>query len=94
MRKLILAGLAAASLVAGAGTAFGQTVVVERWGHWDPAWGAEPGPPPRVIARHWRHREHMWYAHVHRCMVHEGYDWHRDRYRDEHHRWVVCHDED
>jgi hypothetical protein len=91
MRKLILAGLAAASLVGAAGAAAAQTVVVERYGHWDPAWGAEPGPPPHAMARHWRHREHMWYEHVHRCMARERYDWHHDRYWD-HGRWHACAD--
>jgi len=91
MRKLIIAGLAAASLVGSASAALGQPVVVERYGHWDPAWGAEPGPPPRAMARHWRHREHMWYEHVHRCMTHERYDWHRDRYWDRGH-WRSCAD--
>jgi len=91
MRKLILAGLAAASLMGGAGAAAGQTVVVERWGHWDPTWGADPGPPPRAAWRHWRHRENRWYQHVHSCMVHERYDPRRDRYW-EHRRWVTCRD--
>jgi hypothetical protein len=91
MRKLIIAGLAAASLIGGAGAAVGQPVVVERWGHWDPTWGAEPGPPPRALARHWRHRENHWYEHVHTCMNRERYDWHRDRYWDNGH-WSACND--
>jgi hypothetical protein len=91
MRKLIVAGLAAASLMGGAGSALGQPVVVERWGHWDPTWGADPGPPPRAIARHWRNHEGRWYQHVHSCMVREHYDPRRDAYRVGH-RWVVCRD--
>ncbi|MDB5441886.1 MAG: hypothetical protein JWP86_1155 [Phenylobacterium sp.] len=90
MRKLIIAGLAAASLLGGAGVAVGQPVV-ERWGHWDPTWGADPGPPPRALARHWRHRENHWYEHVHNCMGRERYNPHRDMYW-EHRRWVPCRD--
>lgn len=91
MRRMLMAGLAAAMLAGSAGVAGAQTVVVERWGHWDPAWGADPGPPPRVVARHWRHRENHWYEHVHRCMVHERYNPRRDMYF-EHRRWVTCRD--
>jgi hypothetical protein len=88
MRRVILAGLAAASLVGAAGAAVAQP---ERWGHWEPAWGPDPGPPPRALARHWRHRENLWYAHVHRCMVREHYDVRRDSYRVGR-RWVSCRD--
>lgn len=46
MRKLLFATLAAAALMgAAAGSATAQPVVVERYGHWDPAWGAAPPPP-------------------------------------------------
>ena len=97
MRKLIIAGLAAASVIGGAGAALGQPVVVERWGHWDPAWGADPGPPPHAMWRRWHHRENAWYGHVHNCMVrYQRYDWRRDMYY-EGHRWVRCgrdHDHD
>ena len=86
MRRVILAGLALASLV-GAGSAVAQ----ERWGHWDPTWGPDPGPPPGAVAHHWRHRENQWYAHVHQCMGRSHYDAHRDMYRVGH-RWVSCRD--
>jgi hypothetical protein len=88
MRRLILAGLALASLAGAAGTAAAQP---ERWGHWDPAWGADPGPPPGAVARHWRHRETRWYGHVHNCMARQHYDPRRDMYQVGH-RWVACHD--
>jgi hypothetical protein len=94
MRKLILAGLAAAAMCAGAGAANAQTVVVqERWGHWDPTWGRDPGPPPHAMWRHWRGHEDRWYGHVHTCMVryHSHYDYRRDMYRVGH-RWVRCRD--
>lgn len=95
MRKLLFAGLAAATLVTGATvttTATAQTVVVERYGHWDPAWGASP-PPPMHRWHNWRgDRERMWYGHVHNCMVrYHGYDARRDMYR-EGRRWVRCSD--
>jgi hypothetical protein len=89
MRKLILAALAGATLV-GAGAASAQ-VVVERYGHWDPAWGAAPPPPPARVT-YWRHHRHEneWYEHVHNCMTHERYDARRDMYF-EHRHWVACH---
>lgn len=95
MRKLLMAGLAAAMLAGTAGVASAQTVVVERWGHWDPTWGvAPPPPPPRVV--YWRHHEHDrdWYGHVHHCMVtYHRYDPRRDMYY-EGSRWVPCRDYD
>ena len=93
MRKLILAGLAATAMCAGVGAASAQTVVVqERWGHWDPTWGHEPGPPPHAMWRHWRGHEANSYGHVHNCMVrYHTYDAHRDMYRVGH-RWVACRD--
>jgi opacity protein-like surface antigen len=91
MRKLLFATLAAAALMgAAAGSATAQPVVVERYGHWDPAWGAAP-PPPMHRWHRWRGHEAEWYGHVHTCMVHKGYDPHRDMYR-EGHRWVSCAD--
>ena len=91
MRKVITAGLAAVALAGAAGAANGQTVVVERYGHWDPAWGAVP-PPPRAAWRHWRGHEANWYGHVHQCMVkYRYYDPARDMYRVGK-RWVACHD--
>jgi hypothetical protein len=91
MHRLILAALAAASLAGAAGAAAAQPLPAERWGHWDPAWGARPGPPPRAIAHHWRARENMWYGHVHTCMARPHYDPRRDMYRVGR-RWVVCAD--
>jgi hypothetical protein len=88
MRKILLAGFAAASFL---GAASGAMAQPERWGHWDPTWGPDPGPPPPGIARHWRHREVHWYEHVHRCMVHKGYDVTRDGYLVGR-RWVTCRD--
>jgi hypothetical protein len=92
MRRLILAGLAATALVSG-GAASAQTVTVqERWGHWDPTWGHQPGPPPHAMWRHWRGHEANYYGHVHNCMVrYHTYDAHRDMYRVGH-RWVACRD--
>ncbi len=95
MRNLLTAGLAAASLITGAtaftGVAGAQTVVVERYGHWDPTWGAAP-PPPMRRWRHWRGHEANWYNHVHGCMVrYHGYDARRDMYR-EGRRWTMCRD--
>jgi hypothetical protein len=94
MRKMMTASLAALML-AGAGMASAQTVVVhERWGHWDPTWGADPGPPPHRYWRHWRGHEADWYGHVHNCMVKfQRYDPRRDMYY-EGHRWVPCRDVD
>lgn len=97
MRKLLTAGLAAALIAGAAGvagaTAAQTTVVVERYGHWEPAWGAAP-PAPLHRWRHWRGHEHEWYGHVHSCMTrYSTYDAHRDMYRVGH-RWVMCHDED
>ena len=88
MRKLITAALAGAALIGAAGAAAAQ----ERYGHWDPAWGDQPPPPPARVAR-WRHHQHdaEWYQHVHNCMAHERYDARRDRYF-EHRHWVACHD--
>ncbi|HEX4708859.1 hypothetical protein [Phenylobacterium sp.] len=91
MRKLMFAGLVAATLVGAAGASSAQPVVVERYGRWEPAWGAAP-PPPLHSWRHWRGHEGDWYGHVHNCMVrYHGYDPHRDMYR-EGRRWVMCHD--
>ena len=56
MRKLLFAGLAAATLLGAAGASSAQTVVVERYGHWDPAWGAVP-PAPLHRWHHWREHE-------------------------------------
>jgi hypothetical protein len=96
MRKLLFAGLAAAALVSGgavvATDAQAQTVVVERYGHWDPTWGHMP-PPPMHRWHRWRgeHRAE-WYGHVHNCMVrYSTYDARRDMYR-EGRRWVSCTD--
>jgi len=91
MRKLIFAGLAAALFAGAAGASSAQPVLVERYGHWEPAWGAAP-PPPSHRWHHWRGHEADWYGHVHNCMVrYHGYDAHRDMYR-EGRRWVMCHD--
>jgi hypothetical protein len=91
MRKLILAGLTAA-LLAGASGAAAIAQPVERWGHWDPAWGAAPPPPSRALMRRWRGRETGWYDHVHGCMArYHAYDPRRDMYR-EGRRWVACRD--
>jgi hypothetical protein len=86
MRKLMMAALAGASLVAAAGAAGAQ----ERWGHWDPSWGAQPPPPPARVA-YWKHHQHdaEWYEHVHGCMSHDRYDARRDAYY-EHRHWVPC----
>ena len=90
MRKTILAGLSAALLAGAAGASFAQPV--ERWGHWDPAWGALPPAPAHAQMRHWRGREAGWYGHVHSCMSrYHTYDPRRDMYR-EGHRWVACRD--
>jgi hypothetical protein len=90
MKKLISAGLAAAALAAAAGAAGAQTVVVERYGHWERTWGDEPPPPPARVA-YWRHHDRDWYGHVHSCMVrYHGYDPRRDMYM-QGHRWVPCH---
>jgi hypothetical protein len=88
MRKLMIAGVAVATLL-GAASA-GSAQVVERYGHWDPAWGAAP-PAPMHKWHRWRGHETEWYGHVHTCMTHKGYDPHRDMYR-EGHRWVSCTD--
>ncbi|THD64024.1 hypothetical protein [Phenylobacterium sp.] len=88
MRKLLFAGLAAATLIGAAGVAGAQPV--ERYGHWDPAWGAAP-PPPLAKWHRWRGHEADWYGHVHTCMTHHGYDPRRDAYMDGH-RWVTCAD--
>ncbi|HEY2752420.1 hypothetical protein [Phenylobacterium sp.] len=89
MRNLIFAGLAAAALLSAAGASSAQPVVVERYGHWDPAWGVVP-PAPSHHWRHWREHEGAWYGHVHSCMTrYHGYDAHRDMYL-EGHRWVAC----
>lgn len=86
MRKLITAGLAVAALAGAASVATAQPVVVERYGHWDNAWGAAPPPPHR----HWHGRPADWYGHVHTCMTrYTTYDPHRDMYR-VHNRWVAC----
>jgi len=91
MRRILTAALAGAALLSAAGAASAQTVVVERYGHWDPTWGAEPGPPPRAVG-YWRHHREDWYGHVHNCMVRfHYYDARRDMYR-EGRRWVRCHD--
>jgi hypothetical protein len=99
MRKLLFAGLAAAVAVTGgaasfATTADAQTVVVqERYGHWDPTWGAAP-PPPMARWHRWHEHQAEWYPHVHNCMVkYHGYDPRRDMYY-EGHRWVPCRDVD
>ncbi len=55
MRKLLFAGLAAATLL-GAASGSSAQVVVERYGHWDPAWGAAP-PAPMHRWRQWRGHE-------------------------------------
>jgi hypothetical protein len=96
MRKLISVGLAAAALATSAtglsSVASAQTVVVERYGHWDPTWGREP-PPPMARWHNWR-GEHRgeWYAHVHGCMTrYHGYDARRDMYY-QGHRWRPCRD--
>jgi hypothetical protein len=90
MRKLLFAGLAAASLL-GAASASSAQVVVERYGHWDPAWGAAP-PAPMHRWHRWRGHEGEWYGHVHNCMVKfHGYDPRRDAYL-EGRRWVPCSD--
>ncbi|MDB5444693.1 MAG: hypothetical protein JWQ97_10 [Phenylobacterium sp.] len=91
MKKLVSAGLAAALLVGAAGAAVAQPVVVERYGHWDRAWGAPPpGPPGRVA--YWRHHRTNWYGHVHNCMGrYHGYDPRRDMYM-QGHRWMRCTD--
>ena len=93
MRKLMIASLAAALCGGAALQGAAQTVAVqERWGHWDPVWGHDPGPPPRAMLRHWHGRENAWYGHVHNCMVrYKGYDSHRDMYRVGH-RWMACRD--
>jgi hypothetical protein len=88
MRKLMFAGLAAATLLGAAGVSSAQPV--ERYGHWDNAWGVAP-PAPRHEWARWRGHEAEWYGHVHTCMVHKGYDARRDMYR-EGHRWVSCAD--
>ncbi len=91
MRKIITAALAAASLIGTAGAASGQTVVVERYGRWEPAWGVAP-PAPNHRWRHWRGHEANWYGHVHNCMTrYTTYDARRDMYR-VHKRWVACRD--
>lgn len=97
MRKLLFAGLAAASLMGGvavSSAAGAQAIVVEeRYGHWDPAWGAIP-PPPMARWHHWR-GDHMgrWYGHVHSCMTRYGhYDPRRDMYL-EGRRWTSCHED-
>jgi len=96
MRKLMLAGVAAASALAGGVATFAtvaqaQPVVVERYGHWDPTWGEAP-PPPMHRWHHWRGREAEWYGHVHNCMVrYHGYDARRDMYMEGRH-WVACRD--
>jgi hypothetical protein len=91
MRKLIFAGLAAATLMGAAGVSSAQPVVVERYGHWDPTWGVAP-PAPMHSWRRWRGHENGWYSHVHNCMVrYHGYDARRDMYR-EGRRWVACAD--
>jgi hypothetical protein len=88
MRKLMIAGLAVATLLGAASTSSAQ-VVVERYGHWDQGWGVAP-PPPHHAWRRWRGHEGAWYGHVHNCMVrYHGYDARRDMYR-EGHRWVAC----
>jgi hypothetical protein len=90
MRKLLFAGLAAATLL-GAASAGSAQVVVERYGHWDSAWGAAPPAPMHKWAR-WRGHEADWNGHVHSCMTrYHGYDARRDMYR-EGHRWVACAD--
>ena len=94
MRKLMFAGLAAATLMGAAGAASvssAQPVVVERYGHWDNTWGHAP-PPPLHKWHRWRGHEADWYGHVHNCMVrYHGYDARRDMYR-EGRRWVACTD--
>lgn len=93
MRKLLMAGVAAALLAGSAGAAGAQTVVVERWGHWEPAWGAQPPPPPRRVG-YWRHHERDWYGHVRHCSVtYHRYDPRRDMYY-EGRRWIPCRDYD
>jgi hypothetical protein len=90
MRRTILAGLTAALLAGAAGASVAQPV--ERWGHWDPTWGAAPPPPSRALMRHWRGHEAAWYGHVHSCLVrYHTYDARRDMYR-EGRRWVACRD--
>ena len=92
MRKLITAAILAASLAGVAGAASAQgVVVVERYGHWDPAWGSAP-PAPHAGWRRWRGHETGWYNHVHSCSVrYRFYDARRDMYRTGH-RWVACRD--
>ena len=88
MRKLMIAGLAVATLIGAASTSSAQ-VVVERYGHWDQGWGVAP-PPPHHAWRRWRGHEDNWYGHVHNCMTrYHGYDARRDMYR-EGRRWVAC----
>ena len=93
MRKLLMAGVAAALLAGSAGAAGAQTVVVERWGHWEPTWGVQPPPPPRRVG-YWRHHERDWYGHVRHCSVtYHRYDPRRDMYY-EGRRWIPCRDYD
>jgi hypothetical protein len=90
MRKLMIAGLAVASLL-GAASASSAQVVVERYGHWDNTWGHAP-PAPMHKWHRWRGHEAEWNGHVHNCMVkYHGYDARRDMYR-EGRRWVACTD--
>ena len=89
MRKLLFAGLAAATLIGAAGASAAQPVVVERYGHWDRGWG-DPPPPPMHSWHRWRGHEARWYGHVHNCMVrYSTYDARRDMYRHGR-RWVRC----
>jgi hypothetical protein len=90
MRKILFAGLAAVTLL-GAATTSSAQVVVERYGHWDSAWGHAP-PPPMHKWHRWRGHEADWNGHVHSCMVKfHTYDARRDMYR-EGRRWVACPD--
>jgi hypothetical protein len=89
MRTLLIAAMTAAMAAGAVGAASAQPPP-ERWGHWDPTWGHDPGPPPHAMWRHWRGHEANWYGHVHTCMTaHTRYDYRRDMYF-EHHRWVRC----
>jgi hypothetical protein len=93
MRKFMIAGLAAAALASGVGTAVAQPVDPGRYGQWDDNWGAQPPPPPAKM-RYWRdhEREQNWYNHVHSCTTRfHNYDARRDKYR-EGRRWIVCRD--
>jgi hypothetical protein len=88
VRKLMIAGLAVATLIGAAGASSAQVVVIERYGHWDNTWGAAP-PPPMHKWQRWQGHEAEWNGHVHNCMFHKRYDARRDMYRYGC-RWVAC----